>query len=107
MTLEAGKELDRRCVIDWLVEVYATPSRAFSEYTYDELKTFAYDALVLLKEQEPKKIIRKQMSYEHSDVGITYYAEWSCPHCNKVLQRGFASPWLKYCFKCGNPILWD
>lgn len=44
--------MDRRCVINWLNEVYVTPSRAFSEYTDDELKMFAHDALVLLKEQE-------------------------------------------------------
>lgn len=48
MKLEAGKEMDRRCVMDWLNEVYVTPSRAFSSYTDDELKIFAYDALVLL-----------------------------------------------------------
>lgn len=52
MTLEAGKEMDRRCVVNWLNEVYVTPSRAFDEYTEDELKMFAHDALVLLKEQE-------------------------------------------------------
>lgn len=51
MTLEAGKEMDRRCVLNWLNEVYVTPSRAFNEYTEDELKMFAHDALVLLKEQ--------------------------------------------------------
>lgn len=54
-----------------------------------------------------QKVIRKQMSYEHPDGAITYYAEWHCPHCNKVVQKGFDSPWLKYCFNCGNPILWD
>ena len=52
MTLEAGKEMDKRCVLDWLNEVYVTPSRAFDEYTEDELKMFAHDALVLLEEQE-------------------------------------------------------
>jgi len=65
------------------------------------------DAIALLKEQEPKKIIRKQMSCEDPDGTITYYAEWHCPHCNKVVQKGFGSPWLKYCFNCGKPILWD
>lgn len=65
------------------------------------------NVLLLLKEQEPKKIIRKQMSYEDPDGTITYYAEWHCPHCNKVVQKGFDSPWLKYCFNCGKPILWD
>ena len=52
MTLEAGKEMDRRCVLNWLNEVYVAPSRAFDEYTEDELKIFAHDAIVLLKEQE-------------------------------------------------------
>lgn len=70
----------------------------------DELKN---DILVLLKEQEPKKIIRKQMSYEDPDGTITYYAEWHCPHCNKVVRKGYDSPWIKYCFNCGKPILWD
>lgn len=65
------------------------------------------NVLLLLKEQEPKKIIRKQMSYEDPDGTITYYAEWHCPHCNKVVKKGFDSPWLKYCFNCGKPILWD
>ena len=51
MKLEAGKEMDRRCVMNWLIEVCVTPSRAFSEYTDDELKMFAHDALVFLKEQ--------------------------------------------------------
>lgn len=65
------------------------------------------DVLALLKEQEPKKIIRKQMSYEDPDGTITYYAEWHCPHCNKVVRKGYDSPWIKYCFNCGKPILWD
>jgi hypothetical protein len=52
MTLEAGKELDRRCVLNWLNEVYVTPSRAYCKYTDDELRMFAHDALVLLNEQE-------------------------------------------------------
>lgn len=52
MTLEAVKEMDRRCVINWLNEVYVTPSRAFNEYTEDELKMFAHDALAMLEEQK-------------------------------------------------------
>ena len=52
MNLEAGKEMDRKCVLDWLNEVYVTPSRAFDEYTEDELKMFAHDAIALLEAQE-------------------------------------------------------
>lgn len=50
MTLESGKEMDKRCVLNWLNEVYAAPSRAFDKYTEDELKMFAHDTLVLLME---------------------------------------------------------
>lgn len=56
MTLESAKEMDRRCVLNWLNEVYVTPSRAFDEYTEDEIKMFAHDALVLLNEQEEQKL---------------------------------------------------
>lgn len=52
MTLKAGKEMDKHCVLNWLNEVYVTPSRAFDEYTEDELKMFAHDALVLLHDKE-------------------------------------------------------
>lgn len=56
MALESAKEMDRRCVLNWLNEVYVTPSRAFDEYTEDEIKMFAHDALVLLEEQEEQKL---------------------------------------------------
>lgn len=56
MTLESAKEMDKRCVLNWLNEVYVTPSRAFDEYTEDEIKMFAHDALVLLNEQEEQKL---------------------------------------------------
>ena len=52
MKLEAGKEMDRKCVLDWLNEVYITPSLSYSNYTDEEIRIFAHDALVLLKEQQ-------------------------------------------------------
>ena len=75
MTLEAEKEMDRRCVTTWLNEVYVTPSRAFSEYTDDELKMFAHDALVLLKEQET---VEPYMDYDGHDV-------WRCGNCGATI----------------------
>lgn len=86
MTLEAAKEMDRRCVLNWLNEVYVTPSRAFNEYTDDELKMFAHDAIVLLKEET--KIVRCKdckhfepdgiytMCYLHN--GLSQNADWYC-----------------------------
>lgn len=88
MTLEAGKEMDKCCVLNWLNEVYVTPSRAFDEYTEDELKMFAHDALVLLKDQEAVK------------------PTWSrgkpfCGACGLRIHGG------KFCSECGKPILWE
>lgn len=56
MTLESAKEMDRHCALNWLNEVYVAPSRAFDEYTEDEIKMFAHDALALLTEQEEQKL---------------------------------------------------
>lgn len=66
MTLEAGKEMDRRCVLNWLNEVYVAPSRAFDEYTEDELKIFAHDALAILEEQEQRLINGYKRGYERA-----------------------------------------
>jgi len=92
MTLEAGKEMDRRCVMNWLSEIYVTPSRAFSEYTDDELKMFAHDALVLLKEQEARWI-----SVPHKRTRI-------CSHCEADEPYKFAdddAEVYEYCPHCG------
>ena len=93
MTLEAGKEMDKRCVLNWLTEVYVTPSRAFNEYTEDELKMFAHDAIVLLKEQEAVKPKKADNSEE---------SEYSCGSCEYPL-------WLDelYCAHCGRRIEWE
>lgn len=86
MTLEAGKEMDRRCVLNWLNEVYVTPSRAFDEYTEDELKMFAHDAIVLLEEQET--VIRckdcKHCEYTQSE------KDW----CKRGHLHGKAESWF-------------
>ena len=52
MTLEAGKEMDRCCVIVWLNEVYRHPTVAFNTYSDEQQIEFAHDALVLLKEHD-------------------------------------------------------
>ena len=61
----------------------------------------------LLKEQEAKQVIRKQCKKEHDDGSIDYFAEWYCPHCNMLILRGFDNPSIKFCYKCGKPILWE
>jgi len=72
----------------------------------------AYDcgfcnALKTLKEHETKQVIRKQCKKEHDDGSIDYFAEWYCPHCNMLILRGFDNPSIKFCYKCGKPILWE
>ena len=73
----------------------------------DELETAAWKALELLKEQEPKQIICKQEKCENSDGSINHFAEWYCPHCNMLILRGFNDPSIKFCYRCGKPILWE
>lgn len=101
MTLEAAKEMDRRCVMNWLNEVYVTPSRAFDEYTEYELKMFAHDALVLLKEQEPVEAI--DIIDEKYPVGDNNrYKGYRCGKCKEVI------PWdANYCLYCGRKVKWD
>jgi hypothetical protein len=65
------------------------------------------DAIALLKEQEPKQIVRKQGKRENSDGSIDYFGEWYCPHCGKLLNRGFDLPWIEHCYKCGGEVKWD
>ena len=60
-----------------------------------------------MREQEPKQVIRKQCKKEHDDGSIDYFAEWYCPHCNMLILRGFDNPSIKFCYKCGKPILWE
>lgn len=58
MRIEAGKEMDKKCVLDWLNKVYISPSVSYSQYTDDEIRILAHDALVLLKEQEAVEVVR-------------------------------------------------
>lgn len=101
MKLEAAKEMDRRCVLNWLNEVYVTPSRAFNEYTDDEIKMFAHDALVLLNEQEAVKPILEQDSMVCGVCG--HEVIWQ-----KMLGDGiWADEELDYCPHCGRQVKWD
>ena len=107
MTLEAGKEMDRRCVINWLNEVYITPSRAFNEYTEDELKMFAYDALALLKEYEPINDKPRKNGYWIHPTTL----DCCCSICGEQPERepGESVPLYDYCPYCGASmeIKWD
>ena len=61
MTLEAGKEMDKRCVCGWLNEVYRHPTVAFNTYSEEQQIEFAHDALVMLKEQEVRVMTLDQL----------------------------------------------
>ena len=55
MTFEDAEELDRRCVINWLNKVYISPGQAFDEYSEEELRMLARDALILLLKNKTTK----------------------------------------------------
>ena len=80
--------MDRKCVFDWLNKVYIAPSLSYSEYTDEEIRIFAHDALVLLKEQEAVK------------------PTWSRgkPYCGSCGLRILGD---RFCSECGRPILWE
>ena len=103
MKLEAGKEMDRKCVFDWLNKVYITPSLSYSEYTDEEIRIFAHDALVLLKEQEPVKPHYNARTNWY-ECGACHYSMTSGMHC-----RGELIPAYKvgYCAKCGRAVMWN
>ncbi len=72
-----------------------------------ECNELAREALSLLQEQEPKQIIQKLEKLEYSNGSFNYFAEWYCPHCNMLILRGFNDPSIKFCYRCGKPILWE
>ena len=92
MTHEAAREMDRKRVWDWLSEVYISPSLSYDKYTDEEIREFAHDALVLLKEQEPVK-----PTYE--DFFGNRIAR--CGKCNGYIVR------YKYCPGCGQKVKWN
>ena len=98
MTHEAAKELDRRCVWNWLCAVYRSPSIAYYTYSDEQQTEFAHDALVLLKEQEPKpvKVVKTESDYK------LYY----CPRCDRPFcDFYYVKP--KFCDKCGQAVKWE
>jgi hypothetical protein len=95
---------DREKTIRVLETMLMTSHTSLSETELDAIRT----AVELLKEQEgPKQIVRKQCKIEHNDGSVDYFAEWYCPHCKSLIVRGFDNPSIKFCYKCGKPILWE
>ena len=96
MKPEAAKEMDRKCVWDWLNKVYIAPSLSYSEYTDEEIRMFAHDALVFLKEQEA--VEPYSMNAERT-YGI-------CPRCGKIMFRYGNVEENHYCGVCGKKVKW-
>ena len=69
--------MDRRCVWNWLNDVYRNPKVAFNTYSDDQQIEFAHDALALLKEQksEEKRILKIVWDILHSGVSTDTEAD--------------------------------
>ena len=66
MELDYAKELDWRCVMNWLYEIYVDPGEAFYKHSDSELKELANDALVFLGERV--KIVKcKDCKYRNKE----------------------------------------
>ena len=86
MTLEAAEEMNRICVINWLNKVYVSPSQAFDEYSEEEWRMFARDALVLLLKNPTGEWLPVD---EENDA-------WDCSLCGAMVGRK-----TNYCPRCG------
>ena len=76
--------MDRKCVLDWLNKVYIAPSLSYSEYTDEEIRIFAHDALVLLKEQKRDGsfiVIDSQTGKEADPYNIALHEDWARHLC--------------------------
>lgn len=105
MTLEAGKEMDRRCVMNWLIEICRNPTVAFNTHSDKQQIEYAHDAIVLLKEQEAKT--GHWVSVDDGDVvaidndGFPERA-CSCSECKKYLIASDEyAVYGRYCPFCG------
>lgn len=101
MKLEAGKEMDRRCLWNWLNDVYRSPLVAFNTYSDEQQIEFAHDALVLLKEQEAVQPVLDEKTGRI----------WLCGKCGLYVGYEDNDPddpneFDKYCRNCGTPVLW-
>ena len=91
MTLEAGKEMDRRCVLVWLSDVYRNPELAFNLYSDRRQTELAHDALVLLKEQEAEwvDVDDKHDAFDCSNCGAMAGRKCLyCPGCGAKMKNG-------------------
>ena len=64
---------------------------------YNGIMEYIDDALVLLKEQEPKPVKVTRNAYNHE----FYY----CPRCDRSFCELFVKP--KFCDKCGQAVKWE
>ena len=101
MKLENGEKMDRKCVLDWLNEVYVSPSLSYNKHTDEEIRMFAHDALVLLKKQDAVKPIITPLA-ENED-GEVVIVKRECGRCGYQ----FFTEKPNYCENCGVPILWE
>ena len=95
--------MDRKRVLDWLKRVYINPRVTYIQYTDEEIKLFAHDALVLLKEKESLKPNLKA-------------GGWYCGNrsCRTLLGAGGSQredektkAYALFCRKCGKKVKWD
>lgn len=95
---------------DKIINAIEKAKKQSNEYALDRIIVPFKEAdmiLAILKEREPKQIVRKQVIRENSDGSTDYFTEWSCPHCGKILDRGFGAPWIDFCYKCGKAVKWE
>ena len=115
MTLEMGKELDKRCVWVWLNEVYRDPTAAFNTHSDEQLQELAYDALILLREHAKELTSSPEVICDNVAIPEVYHNQYdpaddvvactSCLICGEdiPLRRYESGP--RVCRECKEAIL--
>lgn len=89
--------IDREKVIDRLEKAVMQMHgpRRYTREDVEELEMAGWDALALLREQEPKMVVQTTSTIR-------------CPGCGKqITSKGALHKEIKYCWKCGQAVKWD
>ena len=93
---------DTRWAIIQRLDAALVQMHGCSRYTpedIDELESAAWDALPLLKEQEPKKV--RFVRY------LTRVKKGNCPSCEMEIESVKHGKITKFCKFCGQAVKWE
>lgn len=98
MDLKTGEEIDKRCVINWLNDAYASPRNAFLNYSDEEIKMYAHDALVFFYKyygdlEQQRQDLLNQINVQNMTNFVMQEKCKCCPHMYNYKCRAKECPY--------------